>query len=72
VRRGLLTPEPPPVFVPLQLIGEPPGAELAKYAKPSRPAGPDVGVADDKIEITLPDGTCIRIGHEVSLATLRQ
>jgi hypothetical protein len=60
------------VFVPLQLIGEPPEAELAKSAEPSRPAGPDVGVADDKIEITLPDGTCIRIGQDISLATLRR
>ena len=29
-------------------------------------------VAGGKIEITLPDGTSIRIGHDVSLATLRR
>ena len=42
VRRGLLRPEPPSALVPVQLLGEPPDAEPAKYAKPSRAAGPDV------------------------------
>ena len=70
VRRGLLRPEPPSVFVPVQLIGESPGAELAKLAEPSRPGGADV--AASKIEITLPDGTSITIGHDVSLVTLRR
>jgi transposase len=72
VRRGLLRPEPPSVFVPLQLIGEPPGAEPAKCAEPSRPAGPDAAAADSKIEIMLPDGTSIRVGQEISLVTLRR
>ncbi len=72
VRRRMLSPEPPSVFVPVQLLGEPPGAEPATCAKPSRSAGPDRSVADGRIEITLPDGTCIRIGHDVSLVTLRR
>jgi len=72
VRCGKLRPEPPPVFVPVRLLDEPPGAEPAKCGKPSRAAGPDLTVADGKIEITLPDGTSIRIGHDVSLVTLRR
>jgi transposase-like protein len=72
VRRGSLNPIPQSVFVPVQLLGESPGAEPAKRAKPSRSAGPDFAVADCKIEITLPDGTSIRFGHDVSLVTLRR
>jgi transposase len=72
VRRGMLRPEPPSVFVPVQLLGESPGAEPAKCGKPSRMAGADLAVDDGRIEITLPDGTTIRIGHDVSLVTLRR
>ena len=72
VRRGVLRPEPPAVFVPVRLLGEPSGAEAAKCGKPSRAADPDRIVGDGRIEITLPDGTAIRIGHDVSLATLRR
>ena len=52
VRRGSLNPIPQSVFFPVQLLGESPGAEPAKRAKPSRSAGPDFAVADCKIEIT--------------------
>jgi transposase len=72
VRRGVLRAEPPSVFVPVQLLGEPPGAEPAKCGKALRMSGPDRTVADGRIEIMLPDGTAIRIGHDVSLATLRR
>ena len=34
--------------------------------------GRRVGLHIVRIEITLPDGTSIRIGHDVSLATLRR
>ena len=72
VRRGVLKPEPPSVFVPVQLLGESPGAEPATCGKPSRAADPERAVADGRIEITLPDGTTIRIGHDVSLVALRR
>ena len=72
VHRGVLRPEPRSVFVPMQLIGEPAGAEPRKHAEPSLAAGPDPAVADGKIEITLPDGTSIKVGHDVSLVTLRR
>jgi len=72
VRRGALRPEPQSVFVPVQLLGEPPAAEPATCARGSQAAGSDPAVADSKIEITLPDGTTIRLGHDVSLVTLRR
>ena len=30
------------------------------------------GVSGGKIEITLPDGTSVKVGHDVGLATLRR
>ena len=32
----------------------------------------ELHVADGKLEITLPDGTSIKVGHEVGLVTLRR
>jgi transposase-like protein len=72
VRRGMLRPEPPSVFVPVQLLGGPPGAERAKCAGPSQSSGSGSAVVDSKIEIALPDGTAIKVGHDVSLAALRR
>ena len=72
VRRGVLRPEPQAVFVPLQVISEPSTAERRRRAEPPAVTGPDAAVADSRIEITLPDGTSIRIGHDVSLAMLRR
>lgn len=65
VRRGALRPEAQAVFVPVRLIGE-------KRVAPPGVAAPEAGGADSRIEITLADGTSIRIGHEVSLVTLRR
>ena len=64
-RRGVLRPEAPAVFVPVRVIGE-------QHAEPSAASSPNAGVADSRIEIILPDGTSIRIGQEISLATLRR
>ena len=33
---------------------------------------PERTVADGKIEITLPDGTLVKVGHDVGLTTLRR
>jgi transposase len=65
VRRGVLRPEAPAVFVPVRVIGE-------KHAEPSAAIDPDATVTARKIEITLPDGSSIRVGHDVSLVTLRR
>ena len=72
VRRGVLRPEPQAVFVPVQVISEPSTVERPRRAELPAVAGPDAAVTDGKIEITLPDGTSIKIGHAVSLVTLRR
>lgn len=72
VRRGVLRPDPHAVFVPVQLISEPSSAERRKRSEPPVVSGPDIAVADSRIEITLPDGTSIRVGQEISLVTLRR
>jgi len=71
VRRGVLRPEPPPIFLPVQTISEPAEGNDAKHVAPSSAtgAGPMSG---GKIEITLPDGTSVKVGHDVGLATLRR
>jgi len=65
VRRGVLRAEAPPVFLPVQTIREPANGDGARYVEPS-------SAADVKIEITLPDGTSIKVGHDVGLVTLRR
>jgi hypothetical protein len=71
VRRGVLRPEAPPVFLPVQTIGEPGDGNGARHVEPLSARG--LGQAPDgKIEITLPDGTSIKVGHDVGLVTLRR
>ena len=71
VRRGVLRPEPPAVFVPVQVAHEPLPTEQRQGAEPPPCTRAD-SVADGKIEITLADGTRIKVGHDVSLVTLRR
>jgi len=71
VRRGALAQQPTPTFVAMRVMAEPAAAVPAKHST----MGPslDAGTTDDgKVEITLPDGTGIRIGRDVSLVTLRR
>jgi len=72
VRRGVLRPDPQAVFVPVQLISESSSAERCKHSEPPAVSGPDTAVTDCRIEITLPDGTSIRVGQEIGLAALRR
>lgn len=72
MRRGVLKPESTAVFVPVQVVSELPPCERRKEAEPVPIARADPAVADGKIEITLADGTSIRVGHDISLATLRR
>jgi transposase-like protein len=65
VRRGELAPEPEPVFMPVQITADLPVAVSAPIQVATSPE-----VA--RVEITLPDGTCIRVGADVGLATLRR
>src|SRR5579875_924556 len=57
VRRGELVPEPMPTFVPVQIMPETP------IGLPAPSSSKDVASADpSRIEIALPDGTCVRVG----------
>jgi transposase len=49
-----------PRFLPLQVDG----------SLPQEPVAP--ASSDSRIEITLPDGTCLRVGHDVDAAALRR
>src|SRR5262249_6561573 len=69
VRRGVLRPETPPVFLPVQTIGEPANGD--GHVEPSPARGMEQA-ADGKIEITLPGGRSIKVGHDVGLVTLRR
>lgn len=63
VRRGKLVPEPLPMFLPVQIMADP---------LPMVPVAAAVPIEIAQVEITLPDGTCIRVGADVGLATLRR
>lgn len=71
VRRGVLRPEPLPIFLPVQAISDPAPGNDAERVAPSAAAGAEQ-VSGGKIEITLPDGTLVKVGHDVGLATLRR
>ena len=70
VRRGTLGPEPPPVFLPVQLTSEPAPCESRQRTDPAT-CRTDVDIGGE-IEVTLADGTAIRIGRDVSLVMLRR
>ncbi len=78
VRSGALAPEPMPVFMPVQITSDMPslGPLAPAHAAPTLPGpGPLPGPAapaPERIEIALPDGTCIRVGADVGLAALRR
>ena len=71
MRRGVLAQQLTPTFVPVRMMAEPGAGAPTKHSAmgPSPDAGP---TGDGKVEITLPDGTGIRIGRDVSLVTLRR
>jgi transposase-like protein len=73
VRCGaLLAGDYAPVFMPVQMMPEAmaTSCSVPMTREPSAVAG---AVAEDRrIEIALPDGTCIRVGADVGLAVLRR
>ena len=71
VRRGVLRRDAPPVFLPVRTIKEPANGDGGGHVEPSSARGTGQ-VPDGKIEITLPDGTSIKVGHDVGLVTLRR
>ncbi len=62
VRDGAWLREPTPMFLPVQITADP---AVCVAPPPSRDAG-------SRIEITLPDGTCVRVSADVGLAVLRR
>ena len=65
VRRGELAPEPMLTFLPMRITMDSP----VPVPTPTPVAAP---AETARVEITLPDGTCIRVGADVGLATLRR
>jgi transposase len=63
VRRGVLRAEPRPVFLPVKTISEP--GNGTKHFEPSAATAADPAMSGGKIEITLPDGTSVKVGHDV-------
>jgi transposase len=72
VRRGVLRPEPPPVFLAVQAVGEAGNDTDRNHFSSSSATGADPAVPGGKVEITLPDGTSVKVGQDVGLATLRR
>ena len=71
VREGVLAPEPMPVFVPVQITADAPPSDRLALSPPC-PAPAGAPAEAERIEIALPDGTCIRVGADVGLAALRR
>ena len=67
VRRGELAPQPTPMFMPVRITAEPPLA-----LPPPSPSKDQAGADAGRIEIALPDGTCVRVGSDIGLVTLRR
>ncbi len=73
VRRGALAAENHmPVFMPVQMLSEPMSLLPSVSPPPGQSAAPGAVTGDRRIEIALPDGTCIRVGTDVGLAALRR
>ena len=71
-RRGLLRVELAPTFFPVQVTDEPISRDPGQRSTlPAVPPGIPTS-ADAQIEIMLADGTMVRAGQNVSLATLRR
>ena len=74
-RRGVLSPEPAPGFVPLQVPAAPPEPEPVTATAPaplSTPFRPDGDAGAGRVEIALPDGTVVRVGEGIGSAALRR
>ncbi len=72
VRAGVLAPEPMPVFVPVQIADDAPSPDRLTFPPPCPAPGKAVSAETARIEIALPDGTCIRVGADVGVAALRR
>ena len=72
VRAGVLAPEPMPVFVPVQITADAPSPDRLALSPPCSTPSKAALAEAERIEIALPDGTCIRVGADVGLVALRR
>ena len=72
VRAGVLAPEPMPVFVPVQITADAPSPGCLAFPSPCGAPSKAAPAEAERIEIALPDGTCIRVGADVGLVALRR
>lgn len=74
VRSGSLVSETAPMFTPVRITAElaSPIAALTMAPTAEPHSGVPTSAASDRIEITLADGTCVRVGADIGLATLRR
>ena len=72
VRAGVLAPEPMPVFVAVRIAGDAPPSGRLALSPPCPAPGKAAPAEKGRIEIALPDGTCMRVGADVGLAALRR
>ena len=63
----MLMAESMPIFVPVQITPDLPLA--LPFSNPAQVTSP---AEDTRVEITLPDGTCVPVGTGAGLANLRQ
>ena len=61
-----------PVFVPVQITADVPSPDRLALPSPYLTPGKAAPAEADRIEIALPDGTCIRVGADVGLVALRR
>ena len=72
-RAGLLRGAETPAFVPVQAFDAPRNtAAPPAFASDRTASSVETAVPSGLIEITLPDGTSIKVGHDVALETLRR
>jgi transposase len=72
VRAGVLAPEPAPMFVAVQITADGPSADRLALSPPCSTPSKAAEAGADRVEVALPDGTCIRVGADVGLAALRR
>ena len=70
-RRGVLALRLPAPFLPVHVVGDASGGAARTAFEAPRPRDKQLA-ADRRIEIGLPDGTVVRVGSDVSAATLRR
>ena len=72
VREGVLAPDPMPVFMPVRIADDAPAPGRLALPSPCPAPAKAAPAETERIEIALPDGTCIRVGADVRVAALRR